>query len=314
MNKNTSKNCWIISSGQIGCDNQCIGLADELNFNYEIKKVKPSKILSITAPYGLPRRVDSFTGPSPQFIIGAGRKTIPYVRYLKSRLKNEVFTIYLQDPKIKTENFDFVWAPFHDEIKGENTFSTLLSPGRVSQDLLKKEINIWSKDFSNLPEPFLTVLIGGKSKAFQFSKNECFYILETISKSIQDGWTPLVSISRRTPQKLINEIKEILEKKPHFFYDSKGENPYYAFLGISNIALVTPDSVNMVSETITAGLSTYIFDLECKSKKINKFLSNLIKDGYIKNIDSGLEQFKFKEINATKEIAYHLNQIILSST
>ena len=72
MNKNTSKDCWIISSGQIGCDNQCIGLADELNFNYEIKKVKPSKILSITAPYGLPRRVDSFTGPSPQFIIGAG--------------------------------------------------------------------------------------------------------------------------------------------------------------------------------------------------------------------------------------------------
>ena len=49
-------------------------------------------------------------------------------------------------------------------------------------------------------------------------------------------------------------------------------------------------------------------------KKINKFLSNLIKDGYIKNIDSGLKQFKFKEINATKEIAYHLKQIILSST
>ena len=38
MNKNTPKNCWIISSGQIGCDNQCIGLADELNFNYEIKE------------------------------------------------------------------------------------------------------------------------------------------------------------------------------------------------------------------------------------------------------------------------------------
>ena len=53
MTEKKSIDCWIISSGLIGCENQCIGLAEELNFNYEVKKINPSKILSLIAPYGL---------------------------------------------------------------------------------------------------------------------------------------------------------------------------------------------------------------------------------------------------------------------
>ena len=310
MTEKKSINCWIISSGLIGCENQCIGLAEELNFNYEIKKINPGKILSITAPFGKPRKVRNFIEPWPKFIIGAGRKTVPYMKYLKSKLKDEIFTIFLQDPKIKTSNFDFVWAPFHDEIKGVNTFSTLLSPGRISQDLIVKELTRWSDKFSNLPEPFLTILIGGKTKAFKFNKEECFYILETISRFIQDGWTPLISTSRRTPHFLKKEIKNIVRNKPHYFYDSNGENPYYAFLGISNIALVTPDSVNMISETITANLSTYIFDLKCRSKRINKFLGKLEEENFIKKINGKINKFHFEKSNATKEIADHLAKLI----
>ena len=310
MTEKKSINCWIISSGLIGCENQCVGLAEELNFNYEIKKINPGKILSITAPYGTPRKVKNFVEPWPKFVIGAGRKTIPYMKYLKSKLKGDIFTIFLQDPKIKTNNFDFVWAPHHDEIKGENTYSTLLSPGRISQDLLAKEVRKWSDKFSDLPEPFLTILIGGKTKAFNFNKQECFYILETISKSIKDGWTPLISTSRRTPQFLKKEIKKIVTNSPHYFFDNNGDNPYYAFLGNSNVALVTPDSVNMVSETITANLSTYIFDLQCRSKRINKFLTKLEEDNFIKKINGKINEFHFEKSNATKEIADHLAKLI----
>lgn len=310
MTEKETINCWIISSGLIGCENQCIGLAEELSFNYEIKKINPGKILSITAPYGKPRNVKNLIKPWPKFIIGAGRKTVPYMKYLKSKLRDNVFTIFLQDPKIKTNNFDFVWAPLHDEIKGDNTFSTLLSPGRVSQNLITKELAKWSDKFSVLPEPFLTILIGGQTKAFSFNKEECLHILETISRSIKEGWTPLISTSRRTPQFLKEEIKNIVYNNPHYFYDNNGENPYYALLGASNVALVTPDSVNMVSEAITANLSTYIFDLECKSRRINKFLSKLKEENFIKKINGKIDEFDFEKSNATKEIANHLAKLI----
>tara|TARA_Y100001936_G_scaffold116889_1_gene114407 strand:- start:4848 stop:5780 length:933 start_codon:yes stop_codon:yes gene_type:complete len=310
MTEKKSINCWIISSGLIGSENQCIGLAEELNFNYEIKKINPGKILSLTAPYGKPRKVSNFIEPWPKFIIGAGRKTIPYMKYLKSKLRDDIFTIFLQNPKIKTSNFDFVWAPLHDEIKGANTFSTLLSPGRISHDLITRELTRWNDNFSFLPKPFLTILIGGKTKAFSFKKEECLYILKTISKSIEDGWTPLISTSRRTPQFLKKEIKDIVKNIPHYYYDNIGDNPYYAFLGASNVALVTPDSVNMISETITANLSTYIFDLKCRSKRINKFLRKLEEENFVKKINGKINEFHFKENNATKEIADHLVKLI----
>ena len=52
--------CWIISSGLVGCENQCIGVAEELNLKYEIKRVNPSKLLSIIAPFGKPKKNEKF--------------------------------------------------------------------------------------------------------------------------------------------------------------------------------------------------------------------------------------------------------------
>ena len=105
-------------------------------------------------------------------------------------------------------------------------------------------------------------------------------------------------------------IKDSVKNIPHYYYDNIGDNPYYAFLGASNVALVTPDSVNMISETITANLSTYIFDLKCRSKRINKFLRKLEEENFVKKINGKINEFNFKENNATKEIADHLAKLI----
>ena len=119
-----------------------------------------------------------------------------------------------------------------------------------------------------------------------------------------------VLISVEKYEKVKEEIKNIVYNNPHYFYDNNGENPYYALLGVSNVALVTPDSVNMVSEAITANLSTYIFDLECKSRRINKFLSKLKEENFIKKINGKIDEFDFEKSNATKEIANHLAKLI----
>ena len=131
--------CWIISSGLIGCENQCIGLADQLKLKYKIKRVKPSRFLSLTAPYGTPKSKNDIIAPYPKFIIGAGRKIIPYIKNIKKNSNDKCFTIYLQNPKINTNHFDLVWAPNHDNLKGDNVISTLLSPGRVSNEFLQFE-------------------------------------------------------------------------------------------------------------------------------------------------------------------------------
>ena len=93
------------------------------------------------------------------------------------------------------------------------------------------------------------------------------------------------------------------------FYDNVGENPYYALLALSDVALVTPDSVNMLSETLTAGLPTFIFDLKCKSKRINSFLTNLKREKYIKEFNETIEIYDIKKTNATSVIANHIKTL-----
>lgn len=309
MVSNALPDCWIVSSGLKGCENQCIGVAEELKLKYEIKKINPSWLLSIIAPYGKPKNNKKITAPFPKIIIGAGRKTIPYIKHIKKISNSRCFTVYLQNPKIKTNNFDLVWAPNHDNIKGKNVISTLLTPGRVSSELLELEKNKWNNKFQDIPKPYLSVLIGGKSKAFNFSDKECLNILSSITRAIDLGWTPLISSSRRTPKKLILGIQNLIKGKPHYFYDGNGENPYYAFLAISDAALVTPDSVNMISETLIANLPTYIFNLKCKSKRISSFLSTLEDEKYIKKFDETIEIYDFKKNNPTKYIAEHIKKI-----
>ena len=306
MANHTLSDCWIVSSGLKGCENQCIGVAEELKLKYEIKKVNPARLLSIIAPYGKPKNNEKITAPFPKMIIGAGRKTIPYIKHIKQISSNGCFTVYLQNPKINTNHFDLVWAPNHDNIEGKNVISTLLSPGRVSSKLLGLEKNKWNSKFLDIPKPYLSVLIGGKSKAFDFSDKECLNILSSITKAIDLGWTPLISSSRRTPKKLILGMQNLIKGKPHYFYDGNGENPYYAFLAISDAALVTPDSVNMISETLIANLPTYIFNLKSKSKRIKRFLSTLENEKYIKKFDETIEIYDFKKTNPTKYIAEHI--------
>ncbi|MBT4909999.1 MAG: hypothetical protein HON61_01145 [Alphaproteobacteria bacterium] len=301
--------CWIISSGLIGCENQCIGLAEELNLKYEIKRVNPSKLLSMIAPFGKPKKRERLNKPYPKIIIGAGRKVVPYIKNIKKLSKNKCLTIYLQNPKINSNNFGLVWAPKHDNIKGNNVISTLLSPGRVSKELLGLEKDKWESEFLKLPKPYISILIGGKSKAFNFSTNDCLNILKKINQAIDLGWTPLISTSRRTPKNLILDIKDLIKDKPHYIYDNTGENPYYAILATSDVALVTPDSVNMLSETLTAGLPTFIFDLKCKSKRINNFLTNLKNEKYIKDFNETIEIYNFKKTNATSVIANHIKTL-----
>ena len=38
------KKSWILSSGLIGCENQCLGVIERLGIETEIKKIKPKDI------------------------------------------------------------------------------------------------------------------------------------------------------------------------------------------------------------------------------------------------------------------------------
>ena len=300
------KNSWILSSGLIGCENQCLGVIERLGIETEIKKIKPSMAVSVFAPYGIPFLNPQVHEPWPDLVIAAGRKTIPYLKYIRRASKKECKTIYLQDPRIDSKEFDIVWAPEHDSIEGNNVVKTITSPNRVTNELLNYHHDKWLGKLSKLKGPFIGFLIGGKSKAYNFNDDECEKIIQAITFVISNGYTPLITLSRRSPKKLSNRIKSLLINEKNLFYDGKGDNPYFAILKASELIITTPDSANMISEAINVPKPVYYIDIKTNSKRFNKFINTLVNSGHIRPFENNIDYFQNKKLDPTKEIVDYI--------
>ena len=300
------KNSWILSSGLIGCENQCLGVIERLGIETEIKKIKPSMAVSLFAPYGTPFLNPQVREPWPDLVIAAGRKTIPYLKYIRKASKKECKTIYLQDPRIDSKEFDIVWAPEHDSIEGNNVIKTITSPNRVTNELLNYHHDEWLDKLSKLKGPFIGFLIGGKSKAYNFNDAECEKIIQALNFVISNGYTPLITLSRRSPKKLSNRIKNLLINEKNLFYDGQGDNPYFAILKASEIIITTPDSANMISEAINVPKPVYYIDIKTNSKRFNKFINTLVNSGHIRPFENNIDYFQNKKLDPTKEIVDYI--------
>ena len=300
------KNSWILSSGLIGCENQCLGVIERLGIETEIKKIKPSMAVSLFAPYGTPFLNPQVREPWPDLVIAAGRKTIPYLKYIRKASKKECKTIYLQDPRIDSKEFDIVWAPEHDSIEGSNVVKTITSPNRVTNELLNYHHDEWLDKLSKLKGPFIGFLIGGKSKAYNFNDAECEKIIQALNFVISNGYTPLITLSRRSPKKLSNRIKNLLINEKNLFYDGQGDNPYFAILKASEIIITTPDSANMISEAINVPKPVYYIDIKSNSKRFNKFINTLVNSGHIRPFENNIDYFQNKKLDPTKEIVDYI--------
>ena len=300
------KNSWILSSGLIGCDNQCLGVIERLGIETEIKKIKPSMAVSLFAPYGTPFLNPQVCEPWPDLVIAAGRKTIPYLKYIRKASKKECKTIYLQDPRIDSKEFDIVWAPEHDSIEGSNVIKTITSPNRVTNELLNYHHDEWLDKLSKLKGPYIGFLIGGKSKAYDFNDDECEKIIQALNFVISNGYTPLITLSRRSPKKLSNRIKNLLINEKNLFYDGQGDNPYFAILKASEIIITTPDSANMISEAINVPKPVYYIDIKSNSKRFNKFINTLVNSGHIRPFENNIDYFQNKKLDPTKEIVDYI--------
>jgi len=306
MKKNEINESWIISSGLVGCENQCLGIIERMGIKAELKRINPSNFLSLIAPYGRPIFDKQLNAPWPDLAIAAGRRTIPYLRHIKRMSENKCKTIYLQDPKINSKAFDIVWAPLHDNIEGHNVIKTITSPNRVNDKLLVKSYKEWAHIFSKFTQPLVGFLIGGKSKAYSFNNSECNKILDSIRLTLDNGYTPLITISRRTPINLTTKIKQELKGKEHIFYDGEGPNPYFAILKASDVIVVTPDSANMISEAISVPKPVYFIDMKSNSKRFKNFTKALINSDHIRPFQEKLDSFQNKRLDATQEIVDYI--------
>lgn len=278
---------WIlVDDGKIGTYNQCLGLARQLGLSFIFKTVKPRLPWRLLPPnlwfnalLAQEKNHDPLCEPWPNILIAAGRSSMAPALAIHRKAQN-CSTIILQNPYMSTSHFTCVIAPAHDRLNGSNVLSIIGS----LHDLNKQKIkNAASQYLFSGPTPITTVLLGGDSHHYRYEKEDIKKLSTTLQKI--KGHC-LITASRRTRPELLQILKEDLVNISHEIWYGKGDNPYYAYLGLADQIIVTEDSVSMATEACSTGKPVYIWELPRRASKSREFYDDLYKGNYAKPFPS----------------------------
>ena len=306
---------WAVSDGRAGIDNQVLGLAEAIGrltpIDIVTKRIGWKTPLDPLPPQWNPAPVwgrssgsSDFSPPWPDLWIAAGRASLPLSIRMRGWSAGHTFVVQLQDPRTPPRLFDLVAPPAHDKLTGPNVFPIVGSPHRVTAQKLAAALETFRDRIAPLPHPLVTVLIGGKSKAFDLSPARAEKLADDLAQALdRAGASLLMTFSRRTPEAAKAILQRRLSAYPGIIWNGEGENPYFAFLAAADFVVATQDSVNMVAEAASTGKPVYIAAVDGDQWRKRLFHSDLAERGVARPFEGVLEPFRYPPLCETERLA-----------
>ena len=305
----------LLTEGMHGMISQVEGLAKALDIYFTHHTVELNNFWKIIPPKLTPISQSVYKKISQSdfdIIISCGRKSVIPSIHLKKNSKKKVLNIHIQDPKVNYNNFDFIVAPEHDSIKGQNIITT---KGAIHY-LTDNEI-IENKDYLNSfikkdQRKICSLILGGPTKYYDYSlKNmkNIFSILNDLLK--KNNFQLIVIPSMRTPKNLIAYAKEYFGEN-HTIIDDIDKKAYLSALSISQNIVVTCDSSSMISEAALTGKPIYVANISPKKndKRFRKFRNLFRELNITRNLGELGENWNYQKLDETNRVAKIIKQKI----
>ncbi|MFC5743080.1 mitochondrial fission ELM1 family protein [Dyella tabacisoli] len=305
--------CWVITDHAAGNQRQALALAEQLELPIRHLILEPRPPWSWLAPrllpgmrYALtPAQREQFSPPWPRLAIGCGRAAALFTRRLRTLSGGHCYTVQILNPRIDPVHWDSVIAPAHDRLNGPNVLRTLGSLHAVDA--------AWLDDgrescptLADLPRPRVGVLLGGPRQGIPFDAAYTQQLAERLlARYRKEGGSLLVLASRRTPHASIDIMRAMLSDVPGLIWAGRddGRNPFPGVLGWADRLVVTPDSVNMLSEACAVGCPVHTLVVAPLPAKIEHFHRALRETGLLHDLDATppAQQKPLREIAAIAE-------------
>ena len=304
----------LLTEGMHGMISQVEGLAKALDIDFTHHKVELNKFWKLIPPKFTP--VSNFTFNSINsndfyIIISCGRKSVIPSIYLKKNSKKKVHNIHIQDPKVSLNNFDFIIAPEHDGLTGENV---ILSKGSIHY-LTKEEItnnHEYLSEKLNKEKEYLSLILGGPNKYYDYNEKNLIKIFDKIKSILESNNLQAIIIpSMRTPEKIIDFTQKYLGEN-NLVIEDVDKKAYLSSLSLAKYIVVTCDSTSMISEAALTGKPIYIAEIPAKSNdyRFRKFRDLFHKLKIIKNLNEKVEIWNYEILDETNRIAKEIKKKI----
>ena len=113
----------------------------------------------------------------------------------------------------------------------------------------------------------------------------------------------MITASRRTGEENMAVLRDILKGRDNlYFWDGRGDNPYFGMLAWADTILVTADSASMLSEAVSTGKPVYMIPLEGGTKRFDIFHKNLLEKGCIREFNGTLDSWTYEPLRDAEQI------------
>jgi len=266
-------NIWYFSDGKPGHVHQTLGLIDALERRSAVT-VEPIRCeqLSHSASAwlrgGLPRGFSNRLAAAaqtadrkPAVLLGAGHAT--HAALLATARVTGATSVVIMKPTLPQCLFDVVIAPEHDGIKpGRHVFLTKGAINRMRPEAKEAGSGL--------------MLLGGPSRHARWDEAALLdQIQQLLDFNPDQHW--ILANSRRTPVSLWQATQELAQVESVHWQDCArgwlGER-----LAVTEQVVVTPDSVSMIYEALTAGAQVALFDLQQTNTRVARGVSGLLAE------------------------------------
>jgi mitochondrial fission protein ELM1 len=277
---------WILTDGAAGNEKQALALAAALRREAMTLHVAPRAPWRWFAPRWVPADGGALglqvAPPWPQLAIGCGRQGALALRWLKRASAGETKTVQILDPRIDPLEFDLVLAPGHDDLHGANVIATHGALHAIDSSWLARAKLEWAK-LGTLPGPRTVVLLGGSL---------------------------LLTTSRRSPDWLREAARNEFSAVPGLQWHDPddGPNPYAGMLSWADRIVVTPDSVNLLSEACATAAPVLCHFERPLRGKLAHFYRELLEAGRVRPMKLDYTAWPVEPLRETDAVAAQVRE------
>ncbi len=282
-----TSNICVLHDGAAGNRRQALALAQALSGPVDELELEADWLARLLAPRMLLNPGQSL-GPAfgerlkhpPALAIGCGRIAALATRLLRQAGSRSV---QILDPRIDPRHWDLVITPEHDQLRGDNVISLVGSLHPVDDDWLARARGDFPA-LADLPAPRTAVLLGGPTSAVRFDRSAFEVLMSKLEFWLaRDGGSVLLCGSRRTPPAIADVARERCTEMPGLFWldDGDGANFYPGALGWADRIIVSPDSVNMISEACATRAPVFVAEPDRATGRVRRFIAGLEQRGRI---------------------------------
>jgi uncharacterized protein len=301
----------LLTEGMHGMISQVEGLAKALDLDFIHEKIELNNFWKMIPPKLTPVKSFVFNNQIEKnfdVVISCGRKSVIPSVYLKNKYKNKIINIHIQDPKVSLNNFDFIVAPEHDNLKGSNVLNSKGAIHYLRENELSENKNYLKSQITK--EKIVSLIVGGPNKYYDYNNKVIDEIFLKIKDNfINKGFQLIFVPSMRTPQTVIDKAQAYFDEDQIIITDVD-KKAYLSSLKLANYIVVTCDSTSMISEAAMTGKPIYVAQMPAikKNNRFEKFFKLFKFLNIIKDLENSLDEWKYNKLNETDRISSYIKK------